>query len=749
MASLDIAPSLANQVPKGKDVPNPQSTISVREVVDDGKASPNQPFSLNVSPTALDVSADSSIKLTGPAKLQAAKVPAISLQSPVDTSMTVPSTSKADVIPASSDVMHLTSLGAQILSSSIKPVASVNPPHEAVLTNVTPGSGAIPVISINDSTSPKNQEHAKVWRDALKAAQTKSPVVVNNETLNNPSLASADANQKMFKMSLADLVQAPKSSDVRVSATAAGPLLIPAGVKKDILANADFSVEGIQLPQTLRALTSASNKPQEDLAATTPPGFVLTGDSVKLFGLLDAERFTFHGNASPDGRMEMMILSEKSISLDQLFGPEKVVFGGLKLTGAVILLYPESQVGGQKSGLWLEAALDLSGNFQELASDLKSVLGQTPTEVQISGWLGRLTNWSTGPTLPEQLTLQGNIPQAHALLGKHVIFASANIDCQATKGTQPQSGKQVYTWSYTLSGDLNLATPGSITPLSMDYTMTKSGTQFTLKMHLDEKNTWNNAMGVHGMHLVNVDVTNVFDKSKTDGKEEFDLKAKFKSETLELAVVGFYGENGWSLNANCPSLAWDEVDALFNDMFGSKLQPFHHKVSLDNPSLKVSSVNKDVSLEAQLTINGWAAAKAEIILSSDGFHLDVQQMDKRNFQGVDLDKCKMEVFVGKAGDVDTDPKKPGTASFFTISGEIVVGGLTINAIAYLDKESLDSALAYVIYAECQKNVRLSSVKSSVGADLDLDLEHLVVIVANSDKLSPNMPTKLDYPVKKG
>ena len=748
MASVNTIPSLINQVPKGVDVSKPQSVVSVHEMVDDEKASTSQTSSSGVSPTALNALANSSIKLVPSVKPQAAQLPVISLQSPVDTSVTMPSISNAAADSVSSDPMHLTSVGVQILSSSIKPVASVNPPHEAVLTNASSGSGAIPVISISDSTAPKNQEHAKVWEDALKAAQTKSPVKVNSDVLNNPSLASADSNQKMFKMSLADLVQAPTSGNVRVEATAAGPLLIPAGVKKDILANAAISVEGIHVPETLRAHAGASDKSQ-DLTTTTPPGFVLTGDPSKLFGRLDAERFTFHGNASPDGRVEMMVLSATVITLDQLFGTDTCDFGGLKLTNAVLLLYPESQASEKRSGLWLEAALDLSGKFQELASDLKSVLGQIPTEVQISGSLGQFTNWSTPPTPPNQLTIQGKVPQVNALLGRNVSFASANINCQAIKGAQTQGGKQGYTWSYTLSGDLNLTTPGSVTPLSMDYTMTKSGTQFTLKMHLDEKNVWNNAMGVHGMHLVNVDVTNVFDKSKPDNKEEFNLKANFKSEALDLAVVGFYGENGWSLNATCPSLTWDEVDALFNDMFDSKLHPCHHMISLDNPCLVVSSVKKDITLEAQLKINDWTAAKAEIILSSDGFHLNVKQMGKKTFQAVDLDNCEMEVFVGKAGDVDADPKKPGTASFFTVKGEIVIGGLTIDAVAYLDKESSDSALAYVIYAECQKNARLSSVKPGIGMDLDLDLENLIVIAANTDKLVPNMPKQLEHPVKKG
>ena len=753
MASLAITPSLVNQLPE--DASKVQSNVSVREIHDDVKDPPNQVLPKDVGPSTLGVAAGSGIKLRLPAGVPTILTHTIPLKPSVTMSPIIQSHPVLKNAPVHSDALHLTSLGVQILSSSVSPVASVSPPHEAVLVKAGPGSGtsvqqaAVPVISISNATPPQNQDHAKVWQDALQAAQTNSPVVVNSEALKNPSVVSADANQKMFKISLTDLVNAPKDGHVVVTPTAA-PLLAPAGLDKDILAKIPLALHNVELPEALQAHTSATAKPQEDLKVTTPPGFVLTGDSLKVFGLLDAERFTFHGNASPDGKTEIMIPTAATVTLDQIFGLDTAVFGGMTLSGTSISMYPEPQTGGRKAGLWLDATLAASDKLQELAGDLKSVLGQTSTELQVSGWLGPFTTWSTAPTPPEQLTLQGSVPQVNALLGKYVTFASADIACRAAKGPQTQDGKQTYTWSYDLSGNCNLTTPGSITPLLMEYSMTKSGTQYALTMHLDEKSTWNDAMGVHGMQLVNVDITNVFDKSKIDGKDEFDLKADFKSETANLKVAGYYRGDDWSLSATCPSLTWDGIDSLFNDMFGHRLQPFHHQVSFNNLNLVASSVNKDISLSSQMTINDWSAVDAEIRLSSDGFHLSVSQMGKKSFQAVDLQNCKMAIFVGKVGDVDADPKKPGTASSFTVSGEIAVGDLTIDAVAYLNKESTNSALAYVVYAECEKRVQLSTlVKSSVLAELDLALDSVVVIAANTDKAGSTMPIQFKYPVKEG
>ncbi|KAI9694854.1 MAG: hypothetical protein M1822_000470 [Bathelium mastoideum] len=757
MAPISVAPFALNPVPK--TVSKDASITTMHELTVERKVGTKPTLTNGYQPVKTQTAPKTVINFRAPTPPPPTTVPTIPATVPVKGVTKVQPVPKTGTALVPKSAMHLTALGTQILSSSSKPVASVDPPHKAVLTKTASTSGpktqnvAVPVISIPDSTAPSKQSHAQVWQAALKAAQTVSPVKVNNDVLHNPSIASADSNNKMFKVGLADLVRTKPEGSVTIQATAAPPLIVPTDVNKELLDKAPISAVSVHLPENLVKHVDTGSQPQKDITATTPPGFVLTGDPTKLFGFLEAERFTFHGNSSPDGKAEMMIPTTKDFTLDSLFGSDKVMLSGMKLGSPSISWYKTS-TGKKKAGLWIDATLALSDKLQNLATDLKKVLGKDTPEIQVSGYLGQFTDWSTAPLPPDQLKLRGNIPDVSALLGKHIAFASVDVKCQALKGAQSQDGKQVYTWTYTLEGDLDLTVPGSVTPLSLKYNLAKSGNLYTLNMKLDKHNEWNNAMGVHGMHLVDVEVTNVFDKDKADGKEKFDLKAKFRTETTDLNITGSYEESDWSLSSTCPSLSWDQVDSLFNDMFGSRLQPFNHKISLNNLNLEASSAKKNISLDCQLTIDEHPVVDAEISLSSDGFHMSVKSLEDVTFGLVKVKKAAMEIFVGKVGDVNPDPKKPGTASFFTVKGEIEVGSIIVDATAYLDKDDPNSEAKWVLFAEYKNKLQLSSVSKLSGTsdilkELDFALEDVVVIAASTDKMNPDICAQIKYPIKQG
>ena len=683
--------------------------------------------------------------------------PDIAISCVQTTPKAVPIQQDAPPAPSQQNFMHLTALGAHILSSSIQPVAAVDPPHEAVLTTVigvdVPGPQrnaqqdlTVPVISIANSTAPSDLPHAKVWSTAIQAAQNGHDLIVNGEKLDNPSLASVDANGNIVRVALADVVSSTPGASIEVSKAATTPLVpVTSAIAPNLLASAPIT--GVELPIALTAHQGSNSGPVSPII-TTPPGFVLAG-SMKLFNVLDAERYVFQGTSSSDGKSEMVVPLISPLPLDQLIHNDGASFGEFWLVKPSISHYPKKTNSGRGPGLYVDATTNFIGALSEIGDDLRSIFRHSGESVQISASLGDFGSWSAALKSPPDFSFLASIPRLDAPLGEFVAFTSTNITFQAILTPHPtDSNQRAYAWAHLFTGQLNMTTPGSITPLSLDYSLTRQGRLCSLDMHLHESHTWINAMGVPGLHLFDVHFATQFDQAATTSSHAFTLDATLKVESADLKVTGSYQNDKWSINASLGNMEWTQLDDLYMELFGERLHLFDHNISFQDLELGVSSESKELMLHGHLNVDDWCQLVSKITIANDGFHLEAT-VGKAIFQHVTLEDAKLDIFVGKQGDIDADPEKPGTAASFIMTGTIDAVGLKLDATAYLDKDP-KLGLLWIVYAKCPTHVHLSQLLG-IGnrSDLDVVLENIAVMAANTTTLGTYMPTNLDYHLEPG
>ncbi|MCJ1353311.1 MAG: hypothetical protein MMC33_003296 [Icmadophila ericetorum] len=739
----NAVPPPANQLHTTETPSVPQAATATTTVEPDANDTPNQQVATEVTPTDPENTQTSSA------------VPEIDVASSLQqVPNDIPSQQEAAPLPSSEYLMHLTALGAHILSSSVNPAAALDPPHETLLTTVrevpTPGTGPdaqqdlpVPIISIANSVAPSDQPHSKVWATALQAAQSGHDLVVNGEKLENPGLASVDGNGNIVKIALAQVVSSTSGASIEVTKTSIGPV-IPAtsDVTPDVLANAP--VTDVEIPPALTVHQGDDGSVHPSI--TTPPGFVLTG-STKLFNILEAERFVFQGTSSSDGKSEMIVPTTSPLSLDQLIHDKDIPLGDIQLVNPSISHYPQKTDAGRGPGLYLDATIDLIGDLAEIGNDLKSVFGHTAEGIKISASLGGFESWSAALKPPPDFTFEASIPSLNATLGKFITFASVDITFQAVRTPDPaDANKQVYAWAHLFTGQLNMTTPGSITPLSLDFSLTRQGTVCSLDMHLHESQTWNNAMGVPGLHLFDIHFSTQFDKTATGTSHTFNFEATLKAESTDLKVTGTYQDDKWSMNATLEEVGWTQLDDLYMELFGARLHKFDHNIAFQDLQLDISSETKDLVLQGHLNLDDWAHLAAKVTISTSGFQLEAS-VDKATLEHVTLEDAKIDIFVGKQGDVDASAEKPGTAASFTMTGSIEAAGLKLDATAYLDKDP-KLGLLWVVYAKCS-DIHLSKVLGlGSRGDLDMVLENVALMAANTSTVGPYMPT-LDYQIKPG
>ena len=664
------------------------------------------------------------------------------------TPTTDPSTAASGTRP---DVMHLTALGAVILSSSTQPVASVAPPHGPLLTTVVTApvdpslastttapaaivQTAITSIQVTNTTAPQDQEHAKVWADTINAAKTGGDLEVDGIVMQNPGLATTDSNGNITKIPLAAVaaVQADGATVTESTGADAAAAVTPA------------PTGSVAIPPALQTAVSGATDP----LATTPTGFVLAG-TIKLPSGLEAERYTFHGTAG-DEKTEMIVFTQSPLALNDILQTDGISFGDVKLVKPSISYYAANTTSGRAPGLWLEGSIVFTGGLSEIGEDLKDVFGQDSTELDITAHLGGFSSWKEAIKPPPDFSLQASMPSMKAQVGKYIEFNSWTLTAQAVRVSDTATPpKQSYSWGFMFTGQLTLTTPGSVSPLLLDYGFNRQGTVLNMDMHLHHTDdTWQNAMGVPGMNLNDAHFTTAYDKTNKGKGLSFLITASLKTDAADIEIKGTYGDDGWELNASMTNMTWNDLAHLYQKMFSIPLHDFNHNIVFTSTTLNVSSANKDIVLHSEVNVDDWAQVVSDITISTKGFHLTAS-IPHATFEHVTLDTAALEIFVGKQGDVSPEPEKPGTSAYFTVSGKLSRFGMTLDAVAYLDKDP-KLGLIWAVYAKVTDPLSLAKVLSlGSRSDLDFTLENVALMASNSDTLGPSMPQGLDYQVKKG
>ena len=686
------------------------------------------------------------------------KMPPMSMKAPLSsvvalpdepdtaTTTTEPSTAVSGTRP---DVMHLTALGAVILSSSSQPVASVAPPHEPLLTTAEPVDSsntssdtappatmqtAITSIQIHNTTAPQDQEHAKIWVDAVNAAKTGVDMELDGVVMAAPGLATTDNNGNIIKVPLAAAADVPAGGTIATESTGAD-----AGA-----AATRTPTNPVEIPSALQTALSGATDP----AVTTPAGFVLVG-TIKLPSGLEAERYTFHGTAG-DEKTEMIVFTQSPLALNDILQTDGISFGDVQLVKPSISYYAANTTSGRTPGLWLDGSVVFTGELSEIGEDLKDVFGQDSTEIDITAHLGGFSSWKEAIKPPPDFSLQASMPNMKAQLGSYIEFNSWTLTCQAVRVSDAATPpKQSYTWGFMFTGQLRLTTPGSVSPLLLDYGFNRQGTVLNLDMHLHHTDdVWQNAMGVPGVNLSDAHFTAAYDKTTKGKGLSLMITASLKTDAADIEFKGTYGDDGWELNASLTDMTWNDLTYLYQKMFGIPLHDFNHNIVFSSLTLNVSSANKDIVLHSKVNVDDWAEVMSDITISTKGFHLTAS-IAHATFEHVTLETATLEIFVGKQGDVSPEPEKPGTSAYFIVSGKLPRFGLTLDAIAYLDKDP-QLGLIWAVYSKVTDPLSLASVLSlGSRSDLDLTLENVALMASNSDTLGPLMPQGFDYQVKKG
>ena len=363
------------------------------------------------------------------------KMPQMSLKAPISsvvalsdepvtaTDNTEPSTATLGTRP---DVMHLTALGAVILSSSSRPITSVAPPQESVFT----------------TTEPVN------------ATKTGGDLEVDGVVMAAPGLATTDNNGNIIKVPLAAAAIVPAGGTISTESTGVDAATAATGIQ----------TQPVEIPPALQTALSGTTDP----AATTPAGFVLVG-TIKLPNGLEAERYTFHGVAG-DEKTEMIVFTQSPLALDDILQTDGISFGDVQLIKPSISYYAANTTSGRTPGLWLEGNLVFTGRLSEIGEDLKDVFGQDSTEINITAHLGGFSTWKEAIKPPPDFSLQASMPSIKAQLGSYIEFNSWTLTCQAVRVSDDATPpKQSYAWGFMFTGQLTLTTPGSVSPLLLDY----------------------------------------------------------------------------------------------------------------------------------------------------------------------------------------------------------------------------------------------------------------------------------------
>ena len=270
-----------------------------------------------------------------------------------------------------------------------------------------------------------------------------------------------------------------------------------------------------------------------------------------------------------------------------------------------------------------------------------------------------------------------------------------------------------------------------------------------LDMHLHHPDdVWQNAMGIPGINLSDAHFIAAYDKITKGKGLSLMITASLKTDAADIEIKGTYGDDGWELSASLADMTWNDLAHLYQKMFGIPLHDFQHNIVFSSLTLNVSSANKDIVLHGTVNVDDWAEVLSDITISTKGFHLTAS-ITHAIFEHVTLETATLEIFVGKQGDVFPEPEKPGTSAYFIVSGKLSHFGLTLDALAYLDKDP-QLGLIWVVYAKITDPLSLANVLSlGSRSDLDLTLESAALMASNSDTLGPLMPQGFDYQVKKG
>ncbi|KAF8631007.1 hypothetical protein AX17_005171 [Amanita inopinata Kibby_2008] len=468
-----------------------------------------------------------------------------------------------------------------------------------------------------------------------------------------------------------------------------------------------------------------------------------------LFGRLKALLYTAH-----EASTEIVVITElepdgSTLKLDSLMKPEADTSLGAIALGKPHLMYYARPSPVHKVGLWLEADIGFQGPLQKLKEDMVAIFGPQGDHLHFSAQLSLGRDWTKHFT-PQGFTLCATVPQMSVSMGKRITFTSMGIGLSSSilrNTVTPYMAN--YLWTYSFFGKMTFDLPGSCAPFLLDYRLEKEEDCCLLYLNSEESTRWDNAFGVRGLHLSEIELQACFSLEGKDEEIDFDMSAQLELESTKFQLHGFILGDSWGFSATADHLDWPTLCSFYEETFSTTLHDFDHDVTVSDLSLEVTSEDKLLTFTGSVLVHEYHCASATIQISNRGIHLKGDIEDVK-FDGITIEFASLNLFIGKVGDVDN----AGTSVSLKIEGKAKSDLLDheVAAVVYLDKDP-KGEMQIVVAGAFEDQLRVSDINHATshvkGTPLDLELVDAAFIYCHTDTPSKSFPNALGVPIKKG
>jgi hypothetical protein len=255
-------------------------------------------------------------------------------------------------------------------------------------------------------------------------------------------------------------------------------------------------------------------------ASVVPPGFTLKS-KVKVFGMLDVELWSIHGDTSVGHREILIPVDQQSLRISS-FVPEAAgtALDDIELQG-LRLVYNEYTTATDTVGTWLETQIVLAGGMKHIGTVVANVFGLSSPAIKEQTLLSSSHDWKRLPQ-PSGFCLQGSLPVPMKATGSPGTIRLGDLEflnvllCVSagyTKNVDPSSNRTIETlkWGFGFSGSVWLHLPRLGAPLSLDYSLVESDGILHLQLTSTRSTVLTNFAGVDGFSLTYLTLATTFD----------------------------------------------------------------------------------------------------------------------------------------------------------------------------------------------------------------------------------------------
>lgn len=575
---------------------------------------------------------------------------------------------------------------------------------------------------------------AAAWNAVAKS----TPLQTSGIIISHPRIASKLDAQALVGL---DVVTFDTTSTTK-------PSVVPAVTRRAVASGA----AGPLGPKAVSAsgAPAVSNVQTGALAPTVvvPEDFALTGP-IKLFGLFDAQLFSFHGDKS-SGIRQIVPLSTSQLKLsDLLSGFANTPLDDIQLS-KIMFIYNQYTKDENKAGTWLSTEIIFKGALQPISAAMGSVFSLNDPSVRFDAFLTDGNDWSR-PFSPHTIYLRGNIPglsiQIADLVEIKNLWIGVNTGRRFDRYRPTEMG--AFIWGFDFYGEAHLAMPNSMTPLIMHFSVSALNDNLHIQLDSTSDTVLTKFCGIDGIELSLLGLSTDIVTGKAPSLLLFTIDAIIELKDSTLSLSGLYSKTDWFLACDLKDFDFDSLRDLYNSLSDDDLHITDHEILINDLSLLLST--DGIVVEGEITIEGHKSVEASISITRMGFEITGGiEGGIVQFGELTLESAKFDVFIGRAS--DTTATGSGTSWQFQILGQVKLYNAIISVTVILGKGQ-DGSSTWTIYGEFNSDPRVTTklstlvpadppdVKTALAAApwLDFDLQQVALVASNADGSAAGSP----------